>query len=317
MTEKHKKIIWSALIGIVLILTIIPAARNLIFERHLFRAVDAKSTEYVDQALKNAGAAYVLARGFNAVISVFQESEVQLEPAGVGVSLALGQALDPVNDLVERFSWVMLASLTSLGIQKFLIEITPFVSIRILLSLALVFSLAGLWLAQPSGSRLAQIGKVLLFSAIVLRFAVPGMAYMNHQVYVSFLETRHDQSVEKLNRSTSALETYALDEGDGAVGQEDGDQEAGGRVPAESKGWLGQTRDKLNQAVEQGKRIFDVNSKFRAVQRLAQETIGTIVDLIVVFILNTIVLPLGFLWGIVRLGRLIAVRGFDFGKGPF
>jgi len=85
-----------------------------------------------------------LARGFNAVVSVFQESEVQLEPAGVGVSLALGQALDPINDLVERFSWVMLASLTSLGIQKFLIEITPFLSIQILLLLALCALLAGL-----------------------------------------------------------------------------------------------------------------------------------------------------------------------------
>ncbi|MBW2512539.1 MAG: hypothetical protein JRE01_11000, partial [Deltaproteobacteria bacterium] len=102
----------------LLVLTIIPATRTPLFERHFFQTVDTRASAYIDQSLMNAGAAFLLARGFNAVVSVFQESELQLEPAGVGVSLALGQALDPINDLVERFSWVMLASLTSLGIQK-------------------------------------------------------------------------------------------------------------------------------------------------------------------------------------------------------
>ena len=293
----------------LLVLTIIPATRTPLFERHFFQTADIKATAYIDQSLKNAGAAFLLARGFNAVVSVFQESELQLEPAGVGVSLALGQALDPINDLVERFSWVMLASLTSLGIQKFLIEITPFLSIQVLLLLALSALLAGLWQTNRSPIDLSQIGRILLLSAIVLRCAVPAMAFLNHQVYVTFLAERHDQSVARLDRSTRMLESYALDDTAEQVGaQQEGDS-AGDR-----QGWFGHAQETLSQAIEQGKVFFDVKTKFAAVKRLTQEMVDTVIDLIVVFTLNTIVLPLIFLWGIFKLGRLICGKGLHLVK---
>jgi hypothetical protein len=304
MHDTRKKIAWSAIMITLLVLTIIPATRTPLFERHFFQTADTRATAYIDQSLKNAGAAFLLARGFNAVVSVFQESELQLEPAGVGVSLALGQALDPINDLVERFSWVMLASLTSLGIQKFLIEITPFLSIQILLLLALSALLAGVWQTNRSPIDLSQIGRILLLSAIVLRFAVPAMAFLNHQVYETFLAERHDQSVARLDRSTRMLESYALDDTAEQVGaQQEGDN-AGDR-----QGWFGQAQETLSQAIEQGKVFFDVKTKFAAVKRLTQEMVDTVIDLIVVFTLNTIVLPLIFLWGIFKLGRLICGKG--------
>ena len=303
----NHKLILTALMVALLALILMPKTRQVVFEQHVMQAVDTRSIAYVDQSLKNAGAAFLLARGFNAVVSVFQESEVQLEPGGVGVSLALGQALDPVNDLVERFSWVMLASLTSLGIQRFLIEITPFVSIQILLSVALCFLLAGLWLPRRPGFNVSQVGLTLLFLSILLRFAVPAMAFLNHQVYVAFLEDRHNRSVDMLSASTSALETYALDQT--TAGQQ---PDAGERLPESEQGWLSQMMAQFDHTVEQGKRMFDVNAKFKAVKSLAHEMVETIVDLIVVFILNTIVLPIIFLYGIIKLGQLITSRGLNF-----
>ena len=300
----RKKIAWSAIIITLLVLTLIPATRTSLFERHVFQTADSKAVAYIDQSLQNAGAAFLLARGFNAVVSVFQESELQLEPAGVGVSLALGQALDPINDLVERFSWVMLASLTSLGIQKFLIEITPFLSIQVLLLLALSALLAGLWQAKRTPVDFSQIGRILLLSAIVLRFAVPAMAFLNHQVYVSFLAERHDQSVARLDQSTRMLESYALDDTTDRVGVQREDADTG-----DPQGWFGNAKETFSQAIEQGKVFFDVKTKFTAVKSLAQEMVDTVIDLIVVFTLNTIVLPLIFLWGIVKLGRLICGKG--------
>jgi hypothetical protein len=301
-----KKLVFTAVMVALLVLIGVPKTRQVLFEQHVMQAVDTRSIAYVDQSLKNAGAAFLLARGFNAVVSVFQESEVQLEPGGVGVSLALGQALDPVNDLIERFSWVMLASLTSLGIQRFLIEITPLVSIQILLSAALCFLLAGLWLPRKPGVNVTQVGLTLLCLSILLRFAVPAMAFLNHQVYVAFLEDRHNQSVEMLSASTSALESYALDET--TAGKQ---PEAREKLPESEQGWLSQMMDQFDQTVEQGKRMFDVNAKFKAVQSLAHEMVETIVDLIVVFILNTIVLPIIFLYGIIKLGQLVTSRALN------
>jgi hypothetical protein len=50
---------------------------------------------------------------------VLEETEVAIGFSGVGFVLALGQILDPVNDLIERFSWVVLAAGASLGAQSF------------------------------------------------------------------------------------------------------------------------------------------------------------------------------------------------------
>jgi hypothetical protein len=42
---------------------------------------------------------YATCRVINASVSIVKESSLQLEPAGVGISLAVGQALDPIDDM--------------------------------------------------------------------------------------------------------------------------------------------------------------------------------------------------------------------------
>ena len=51
----------------------------------------------------------------NATVSVIQQSSVQLEPAEIGLSLAVGQIVDPINDMVEKLLNVLVMSITSLG----------------------------------------------------------------------------------------------------------------------------------------------------------------------------------------------------------
>ena len=305
MSGLNVKIIWTVIIVAVLALTIVPPSRKLLFESHIFNFVDKKATEYVDDGLQRATAAFVLARTFNAIVSVFQESELQLEPGGVGVSLALGQALDPINDIVERFSWVMLTSLTSLGIQKFLIEISPFVSIRIMLLLALSSFLLGLWLPINHRSKFKQFGQIILISAIILRFAVPAMAYMNQQVYIAFLEDSQKKSMEALGVSASKFESMQLNrpENTPEVEQNSLDSET-------QTSWWNKNKSAVNNALDLGKRLIDIRSKLEAIKESAAEIIDKIINLIVVFVLSTIVMPLLFLWGIFKLGRLIVNRSF-------
>ena len=72
----------------------------------------------------NGAIVLAVARTLNGVISVAQGTEVALEPGGVGVNLTVGQILDPVNDLIERFSAVMLVASSSLGLQNILLVMT-------------------------------------------------------------------------------------------------------------------------------------------------------------------------------------------------
>ena len=67
--------------------------------------LDQLAQAYSEAGLKRSLTAFAAARGLNAVISVIQGTEVT-GGAFVNVTLALGQVLDPVNDLVEQFAQV-------------------------------------------------------------------------------------------------------------------------------------------------------------------------------------------------------------------
>lgn len=305
VSKNINKITLTVLMAMLLVAALVPGPRHIVFENGIFEGIDKTATGYVDDALQRAGAAYALARTFNAVVSVFEESRMQLEPGGVGVSLALGEALDPVNDLVERFSWVMLASLTSLGIQKVLIEISPWISIQIILSLALVFLIAGLWLKGRFPHYCLRTGKTLVFVVILVRFAVPFTAYLNNQVYVSVLEKRHDDAIGTIE--TDMIKMKASVPGEFAQPHPlDADRD--------DSLWF-RVKEAMNLTLEQGRQLVDIRAKLEQVKAIAKLMIDRIVDLIVVFVLNTIVLPLVFLWGTVRLGKMFVGRTLGVKQG--
>lgn len=91
---------------------------------------DKQSIAYIDKALVQATVTFGLARAFNAVISVLQSVEISV----VAVSVTVGEALDPLNDLVEQFSTLMQYAVGSLIIQKLLVEIVSHDFFKIVIS---------------------------------------------------------------------------------------------------------------------------------------------------------------------------------------
>lgn len=65
-----------------------------------FAPFDAPAAEKADAGLKRALVSFATARALNGVISVAQGTELTLQPAGVGATLAPGQLLDPGTNLV-------------------------------------------------------------------------------------------------------------------------------------------------------------------------------------------------------------------------
>jgi hypothetical protein len=302
-SENKNRLILTTIIVLLLLVSIIPGSRKFLFEGHIFGVADSTATGYVNDSLKRATSAFALARTFNAIISVARESELQLEPGGIGVSVAVGAVLDPANDLVERFSWVMLVSMTSLGVQKFLIEVAPFLSVQIILRIALISILAGLWLSKILPYNFTRMGKILLFVAILLRFSVPAMAYVNNQVYVAFLEQKQNQAVEAMGQTVESLETRqqsVLIQGPISTPQ----------TSEEDQGWWKRTEQAVSSLKDQGREMLDVKTKLESLKKATSELIDHIVDLIVIFVISTIFLPILFLWGILKFGQLLINRGF-------
>src|SRR5690349_11898669 len=73
------------------------------------KPLDHGAETHVKAGLARALATYAVARTINGVVSVAQETGVAVQPGGVGMTFAPGQLLDPLNDLVEQVSSVMLA----------------------------------------------------------------------------------------------------------------------------------------------------------------------------------------------------------------
>lgn len=97
----------------------------------------------LDDAAGRAIAAFAVARTINAVISVIQETEIGVS-LGINTSLAPGQILDPLNDLIERFSVAALTAATLLWSLKLLgaIVLPPWLPMALLGLLLLYLPLA-------------------------------------------------------------------------------------------------------------------------------------------------------------------------------
>lgn len=303
LSSDKRKTIWSLVLIGLLFVALFPGPRELIFENPLVSRMDSKATEYVDKGLVRASASFVLARTINAIISVFEESELQIEPGGIGASIALGEVLDPINDMVERFSWIMLVSVTSLGIQKVLIEVSPWFSVSIVLTLGLLFLLAHLWLGKCIPINLRRIGGTLILFAIFIRIAVPVMATLNNQVYETVLEKKYLESTTQVEKSVGELKE---------VDPADTTAEALTNSDQPEESWWSSAKNAVSQTIHQGKTLLDVRSNLEAIRVIAFDMFNHIVNLIVVFVLNTVLFPLLFLWVFFKLGKLLV--GQEFGQ---
>ncbi len=164
--------------------------------------LDDPATEYVDAGMKRALTTFAIARSRNAAISLAQGTEVT---AGVGAELTLsvGQVLDPVNDLVESFSDLMLMASVAFGIQKILIVIGQYQHVKWLLIGVLAVWGAVYLLAKKTPRWLDQI----LVLMLLVRFAVPVVGVGSEAIYDRFLSTDYQQSATGLSTASDSVET--------------------------------------------------------------------------------------------------------------
>lgn len=251
--------------------------------------VDRVAEREFESLFQRALVTFALARTLNGVISAVQGTELALQPAGIGVTLTPGEILDPVNDLVERFSWIMLGATISLGVQQVLLDIGQWWGLRLLVAaLGACWLLA--WLRRQSlredaGAGLDRVLLRALLVALFIRFAVPLALIANEAVYRVFLEPRYVQSTQVIQSAEQALEQAA------PPGQ------AGEAVAAsEEPGFL----ESLGRGLDSTREALDFRQRLEAIRVRAADWIEHLIQLSVVFILQTGLLPLAFLWIFLR-----------------
>jgi hypothetical protein len=126
--------------------------------------LDVMAQVFLSDSIGSNAIIFGVVRTLNGVISVIQSADI-----GIGVaSVTIGEILDPVNDLVERFSGLLLVTLTALGIQQVLLLLTLSLPIKILFSLIALFCLFSIWFKPHWSSRLLRWTLLMIFVRFIL-----------------------------------------------------------------------------------------------------------------------------------------------------
>ena len=234
------------------------------------RVLDQYVDDYTDEALRNAALTYATARGINAIVSMIQSSEVE---AGVGVvsgSITVGELLDPLNDMIERFSTVMTWVLASLAAQKVLLLIASHQMFLYLVAALGAAALLTLFYAAP-GIRNLVFRSFLV--VVFVRFALGLAVALNSGADYLFL----DQQLKANDAEIGKFQSNVI--GIGGAQELDGDSIRDSAI----RFWNGLSLDELERKVSAG--------------------IENFINLVAIYLLKTILFPLGFFylaWYLVR-----------------
>ena len=244
---------------------------------------------YAQETLTRALVTFAIARTLNGVISTAQGTELSLEPGGVGVNVHIGEILDPINDLIERFSVVMLVSTSSLGLQNVLLSMTAWWGFSALLSAAAIVALLTLW-APRSVSVPARLAQRWLLIITLSRVAIPVLMITTTLVFNAFLAEEHAAATQALERTGTELEEIA--------------EQATPPEPQEDPSLV----DQLGNMLDEGLRSLNARERIEQLRVQVTDAVEHIINLIVIFVFQTVLLPFAFLWFVVELGKSIVSR---------
>lgn len=246
--------------------------------------LDIKGKELVDKSFKESVLVFGSAKALNAVISLAQGTEVDLP----FLTVAAGEVLDPINDLIEQFSLVMLASMVSLGIQKIMMNFVTTDSYNMLLIFMIV--VVNFWLFfrfrndEKARTLFFKITVILVF----LRFAVPLTGIVNEIAYNSFV--KQEYNIKTLNENIVQVKENVNEVTQNAIKSKE-DSSIINRITEKFDASYYDTK------IDEYKKAVDNSSDY-------------IVALIIAFVFQTLLLPLVFLFilyqfvrGIFNLGR--------------
>ncbi|HYC37849.1 MAG TPA: hypothetical protein VEC19_15580 [Usitatibacter sp.] len=235
-------------------------------------SLDNLAREHVEAGLKRALVTFATARLANAVISVLQETSVAISPMGVGVTTMPGQALDPLNDVIEQFSTLMLVASVSLGAQLVLINVGGLAAVSSVLTLVMLSWAWFAWRREAVAPRwLARALVIVLFA----RFAVPVAAVGSEAIFRITMSHQYAEAQGQV-QATSDLIARSAPPPESAQARPEG------RI------------ERLERWFSERKRDLQVN--FAELKDRAENAIRHIVTLMALFVVQTILLPIAFLW---------------------
>jgi hypothetical protein len=241
--------------------------------------VDRAAETAAADAFKRALVTFAAARALNGAISVAQGTELAVEPGGIGVIIAIGEALDPVNDLVEQFSTVMLVATSSLGLQNILLDITAWWGITALLCVAAAAVLLTTFAPYAAAQAWLPLTRRLLLAAIFVRFVLPILVIGTSWAFDNFLAAEQAAATAAIESTTATVQAI-------------NDNTAADTPDLQDMSLL----DRFDAAIDDALEAFQLDQRLERVDAALSNAAEHVINLIVIFLLQTIVFPILFAW---------------------
>lgn len=249
--------------------------------------LDSRAQASADRVFQQALLTFAAARTLDAAVSLAEGTEVALQPAGVGVTVSAGEILEPIDHMVEQFSSVMLISTTSLGVQSLMLRASAWRVMTALLMLFLVLRLVTVFspgLMHPAVQRVVVIGTSLL---LIGRFAMPLYSLGTSMLFERYLQPSQIEAVAALGETSGDVREI--------------EQLA---APEPDAGLIGRVSSWFTNAVER----LDVSERIEAFRDRVSDAVEHLLNLLVIFFLQTVLLPIGFLWMLPKVARVMMTR---------
>jgi hypothetical protein len=127
------------------------------------------------------------------------------------------------------------------------------------------------------------LGCKLIVISIVIRFGIPVVAVSSGKIYDLFLRDKYEESTRSLEKIRGEIENSGLI-------QEDA-------MEKDEAGFLDNLKDKYQNLTG----TMDIKSRLSALKDSVSNAVEYIINLIIVFVLQTILIPLLVLWALVKL----------------
>lgn len=252
-TSSVKKLVLTALLIVLIVLTLF--VRTTTVEK-VFEPLDNISKEYLENTLTKSALTYASVRVIHAAISIAKGSTI--EPPFTTV--AVGEVLTPVADLLEKFSDLLLIAIASLGAQRIFLELSQANALLIFVPIGSLLIIASLWLnlkwASRWGLRIIAIG-------LVFRLIIPLMTTGAFMISQGFLANEYQYSMQVL--LTEEQNAVEATENRGLVDR--------------AKEWASSVEKKLSE-----------------LKSRAEQLTKSVITLFSIFVFETIIFPLFSLW---------------------
>ncbi|GAD88281.1 hypothetical protein VHA01S_004_00550 [Vibrio halioticoli NBRC 102217] len=274
-----------------ILLSIIAVALTLVA---IFNLADHYTLLKLDESIDQGLIAFASVRSIHAIISVLQGTEINVPV----VTLSVGEILSPATEILQSTSSVLTTALASLGLQRILLDVFTNKIVNITIALSAISYLVTLWVVPMA--RFTKYTQPTFFILCFTRFLLVGTLLLNSMADTLFLNEQTEQITQQTDFIATDLHQFNQDLMNGTTADADEQTQDDSFMSSVKHTWHNVTNGFSDTKQ-------DLQHKFDELKIKTESLVVNLLKLIAMFVLKTILIPIGFLlllknlyWGLIR-----------------